>query len=67
MSHHPAPRQWGVRTAGGVVSHARDEEQARRWLAYDHRAHLNPGEVLVAKYPHETDWAVVTDAPAAAA
>jgi hypothetical protein len=64
MSAHPITDktllEWGLRSADGVVSHARDEAQARAWLAYDHRHHQGVGEVLVARR-HGQDWHVVED------
>ncbi len=70
MTAHPITdktlTEWGVRSAEGVVSHARDEAQARAWLDYDHRHHLNAGEVLVTRH-HGQDWREVTDGQKAAA
>jgi hypothetical protein len=64
MTAHPITdktlKEWGLRTPEGVVSHARDEKQARDWLAYDHRHHIGGGEVLVARH-HGQDWHVVED------
>ncbi len=64
MTAHPITdktlREWGVRSADGVVSHARDEAQARAWLNYDHRHYLGVGEVLVRRTPGH-DWEVVEE------
>lgn len=60
--------QYGLRTAEGVVSHARDKAQAEAWLAYDHRHHQNVGEVLVRRLPghpwrtEEEEAAAIADA-----
>lgn len=65
MTAHPITdktlREWGLRSADGVISHARDEKQARAWLAYDHKHHLSTGETLVRRTPGH-DWEPVEDA-----
>ena len=59
MTAHPITdktlTEWGVRTTEGVVSHARDEQQARAWLAYDHKHTGAAGEVLVKRH-HGQEW-----------
>jgi hypothetical protein len=64
MTAHPITDktllEWGLRSAEGIISHARDEAQARAWLDYDHKHHLHAGEVLVARR-HGQDWHVVQE------
>jgi len=48
---------WGVRSEGGIVTEAPNEEKARHWAKYDFKGRLGEaGERLVKLDPSTAEW-----------